>query len=78
MVESKVDINKYCPTCCIKKEENDKHCLICDVCINEFNHHCSWLNNCVGKNNVYLYWIFLILIVTNIIFNMEIAIEGNY
>jgi hypothetical protein len=60
----------------IQKETNDKHCLICNICINEFNHHCNWLNTCIGKKNVYLYWIFLLLICSNIIFNMENAIEG--
>ncbi len=76
-MENKEDLNKYCITCIIKKEENEKHCLICDSCIIGFDHHCQWINKCIGKKNHYLFLFFLIYLIINNGFYIFISIEGN-
>ena len=75
LVENRIQIKEYCPTCVVKKASGTKHCLICDICVENFDHHCSWLNNCIGKRNLYIFWIFLVIVTINLMFNLAISIE---
>lgn len=74
MVENSMNINEYCPYCRVKKTNKIKHCHVCKRCIKGFDHHCNWIDNCVGENNKTRFLIFVIITLTNLIFNMTIGI----
>ena len=73
MVESKKNINEYCPYCRIKKTNKIKHCHLCKKCVKGFDHHCNWIDNCVGENNKNRFLIFVTLTFVNLLFNLFVG-----
>ena len=76
------EIKNYCPYCILIKENLFiHHCVLCQNCIPGYIKHSNFYGKCIGsKNYCFLFFtniIFIIVLISNIIFSVLIFLNGN-
>ena len=76
------EIKNYCPYCILIKENLFiHHCVLCKNCIPGHIKHSNFYGKCIGsKNYCFLFFtniIFIIVLISNIIFSVLIFLNGN-
>lgn len=61
---------KKCRECrnYIRMDRRTLHCYECGVCVEQHDHHCPWITKCVGRNNLFSFYIFLLSIVSSLLY----------
>ena len=75
LVNEEKDITKLCPFCMVNRKIYSKHCFICNKCIEIYDHHCHWVNNCIGAKNKNKFIIFLVILLSFLVFSYFISFE---
>jgi hypothetical protein len=59
---------RVCETCKEVKPARTHHCSICNECVFHMDHHCPWINNCVGMENYRFFALFLLYLMSGLIY----------